>query len=198
MARDSAATRKALLDAAVHEFAEFGLAGARVDRVARRAGVNKERIYSNFGDKEGLFAEVLSVELARLAAAVPLSVPEGTYSLGNYAADVFDYHRTHPHLLRLLHWEALEASEGTAANDEDRRRGYSEKVAALREAQRTGRLPESPDGALLLYAVVALAAWWHAVPQVARMMLGPLADDPRAQRDELVRLVDRLTKPADR
>src|SRR5882757_9942514 len=57
--RDPAATRKKLLTAARREFAENGLAGARVDEIAERAGVNKQLVYHYFGDKDALYLAVL-------------------------------------------------------------------------------------------------------------------------------------------
>jgi TetR/AcrR family transcriptional regulator len=57
--RDPAATRKKLLTAARREFAQNGLAGARVDEIAARAGVNKQLVYHYFGDKDALYLAVL-------------------------------------------------------------------------------------------------------------------------------------------
>src|SRR5437660_9327278 len=57
--RDPAATRKKLLTAARREFASSGLAGARVDEIASRAGVNKQLVYHYFGDKDALYLAVL-------------------------------------------------------------------------------------------------------------------------------------------
>ena len=57
--RDPAATRKKLLTAARREFASHGLAGARVDEIAARAGVNKQLVYHYFGDKDALYLAVL-------------------------------------------------------------------------------------------------------------------------------------------
>ena len=54
MRRDPVATRKKLLVAARREFAQSGLAGARVDEIAARAGVNKQLVYHYFGDKDAL------------------------------------------------------------------------------------------------------------------------------------------------
>jgi AcrR family transcriptional regulator len=53
-------TRAKILKASLHEFAHFGLAGARVDVIARRAGVNKQVLYYHFGSKEGLFRATLA------------------------------------------------------------------------------------------------------------------------------------------
>src|SRR3954468_17070455 len=59
--RDPVATRKKLLTAARLEFAKHGLAGARVDELAERAGVNKQLVYHYFGDKDALYLAVLEV-----------------------------------------------------------------------------------------------------------------------------------------
>jgi TetR/AcrR family transcriptional regulator len=57
--RDPVASRNKLLTAARHEFAKSGLAGARVDEIALRAGVNKQLVYHYFGDKDALYLAVL-------------------------------------------------------------------------------------------------------------------------------------------
>lgn len=61
-------TRKLLLDAAIAEFAESGYAGARTDRIASDAGVNKQLIFYYFGSKAGLYDAVLQDAQRRLAA----------------------------------------------------------------------------------------------------------------------------------
>ena len=63
MAWDTEGTKRRILEAAVDEFARLGPDGATIDRIARTAGVNKERVYNYFGDKRGLFAAVLRSEL---------------------------------------------------------------------------------------------------------------------------------------
>ena len=50
-----AARRAAILDAALEEFSRQGFAAARMEDIARRAGVAKGTLYLHFGDKEGLF-----------------------------------------------------------------------------------------------------------------------------------------------
>lgn len=55
----AAATRQRILDAALAEFADKGLAGARVDEIAARAGANKRMLYAHFGSKEDLWLAVL-------------------------------------------------------------------------------------------------------------------------------------------
>lgn len=192
MAWDTEQTKRKLLEAAVEEFAEHGYAGGRVNRIAARAGVNKERLYGYFGSKADLFELVLEHELAGVAAAVPLEADErGQLDLGAYAGRLFDYHRERPHLLRLLHWEGLEPAAAGGPGDR-RARLYAEKVDAVREAQRSGHLDSDVEPGALLYAVLALAAWRFAVPQATRWMLGPGGDDPATERAALVELARRL------
>jgi AcrR family transcriptional regulator len=52
------ATREKIFEVATGEFARKGYAGARIEEIAALAGINKQRIYAYFQDKEGLFIEV--------------------------------------------------------------------------------------------------------------------------------------------
>lgn len=201
MAWDTAKTRRLLLDAAVDEFAAHGPEGARIDRIAAAAGVNKERIYPYFGGKQQLFAAVVQRELEQLAAAVPMEEADGRpVDLPEYAGRVFDYHLAHPHLLRLLQWEAL-SGDATApvAGEEQRAAYYAGKVAAVSRARREGADCAQAGSSLppkqLLYAVAALAGWQFAVPQLARMIIGGTVDeDPAARRAAVVDMVRRLAR----
>lgn len=57
--RPEGASRELLLAAARREFARRGFEGARVDEIAKRAGVNKQLVYHHFGNKEALYRQVL-------------------------------------------------------------------------------------------------------------------------------------------
>src|SRR4051812_7893359 len=69
-AQRSAERRDAILAAAFDEFAERGFAAARLDDVARRAGVAKGTIYLHFADKEALFEELIRIEIGPIVAAL--------------------------------------------------------------------------------------------------------------------------------
>ncbi|MFJ9607370.1 TetR family transcriptional regulator [Kitasatospora sp. NPDC101176] len=199
MAWDTARTKALLLDAAVDEFAAHGPEGARIDRIAAAAGINKERIYPYFGGKRQLFAAVVQRELEQLAAAVPMEDATGrALDLPEYAGRVFDYHLAHPHLLRLLQWEALCGdSASPVAGEELRAAHYAEKVAAVCRARpeevRSARAVAPLPPEELLYAVVALAGWQFTAPQLARMITGRTAEeDPAGRRAAVVDMVRRL------
>lgn len=72
-AEESRKTRRKLLDAAVVEFSEKGMSGARIDEIAARAGVTKGAIYTHFDGREDLLVEacrsaIRSLEMMRIAA----------------------------------------------------------------------------------------------------------------------------------
>lgn len=73
----SGATRERILDAASSVFAEHGFAGARVDEIARRAGVNKAMLYYHVGDKRALYAAVLTRNLERVSAGLDEALDHG-------------------------------------------------------------------------------------------------------------------------
>jgi AcrR family transcriptional regulator len=87
----SAARREAILDAALDEFSQRGFEAARLDDVAKRAGVAKGTIYLYFRDKESLFQELIRTMLTPLvgtiealgAADLPMS------KLAEHIADLF-------------------------------------------------------------------------------------------------------------
>jgi len=181
MAWDTEGTRKRLKEAATAEFAERGPDGTTMARIADRAGINKERLYKYFGDKQALFDSVLADELEKLAASV--THPDGPFEdIGEFAGRTFDYHADHPELARLLLWEGL--SGAPAADGSNRTKHYRDKVRAVAQAQRDGHLAADFDPAYLVFMLIAQAAWWSAVPQVAHMLTGADPGDPveRAKR----------------
>ncbi|MCV6824806.1 MULTISPECIES: TetR/AcrR family transcriptional regulator [Halocynthiibacter] len=64
--RDAAGSKKSILTAALREFSEEGFSGARVDRIAKRAGVSKPLIYEYFGDKNAVYAAALREAYIRI------------------------------------------------------------------------------------------------------------------------------------
>jgi AcrR family transcriptional regulator len=181
MVWNTAETKRRLKQAATEEFAAHGMHGTTMERIAKRAGINKERLYNYFGDKERLFATVLSDELASVAAAVPAPESVSSDDIGEYAGRLFDYHVAHPQLIRLLHWEALAYGTDSVPDEEARTAHYRAKADALAAGQAAGALASDPDADHLLFMLLALAAWWVAVPQLARMVTGAKAND-RAER----------------
>lgn len=198
--RDSAATKELLLSAATAEFAEHGPAGARIDRIAERAGANKRLLYVYFGDKEALFEAVLERQIGRLAEETPLVGGD----LIAYAGARFDYMLAHPQTARLAAWRRFEQdsqwSETEAAS-------YRAKVDAVAEAQRAGRLDDSLPAVDLFAIVLRITESWLDAPPALRAV-SAAADSPAAgdqqdpdtqrlaeHRATLLEAVRRITAP---
>jgi AcrR family transcriptional regulator len=170
---DSQATRARILEAATGEFTEHGLAGGRVDRIAERAGANKQSIYAHFGSKERLFAAVVAQKKGELATLLPLDAED----VGSYVSRLFDYHARHPEVLRLLLWEGLQYGADPVPDEAERaRRDYAGRVEALAAAQRAGRISRGVEPEVLALLLIGLASWPLAVPQVTRMLVGGEGD----------------------
>jgi AcrR family transcriptional regulator len=119
--------RGRILEAAAAAFAEEGFAGARVDEIARRAGVNKATLYYQVGEKAELYETVLLTVIDRAAAAVTQAVadaPTPEERLRRVIATMVDLADSEPHFPRLLLREV--ASGGVNLPD-----GVLEKMASV-------------------------------------------------------------------
>lgn len=156
--RDGQASKERLLVAATDEFAAHGVAGARVDRIAAAAGVNKAQMYGWFGSKDGLFEAVFERHLHRIVDVVPFTPDD----LPGYAVALYDSYLTDPELVRLASWCRLErvpVGELLAAWD-----GISDgKHDAIRAAQEAGRIVADLRPADVYALVIALAGTWSPV-----------------------------------
>lgn len=106
----AAATRQRLLDAALIEFAEKGLAGARVDEIAARAGANKRMLYAHFGAKDGLWLAVLERAYAAKRAeerALDVEALPPAEAMRALVAFNLRYTAAHPEFVALLNQENL-------------------------------------------------------------------------------------------
>ena len=108
--RNADRSQKDILDAALAEFADYGLGGARMDRIAERAGVNKRLIYYYFGSKEDLFLAVLerAYEVIRgEERKLSMSEVDPIEAIRRLIAFTWNYYLAHPEFLTLLNSENL-------------------------------------------------------------------------------------------
>jgi AcrR family transcriptional regulator len=160
-ARDSAATKERLLDAATQEFAAHGIAGARVDRIAAVAQANKQLIYAYFGSKEELFDAVLATNCGPLVQEVPFDPDD----LPGYVGRLFDYVIQHPEVVRLVLWAGLERPTAVATFEAD---SYGTKLKAIAAAQRDGRFDATFAPADLLALLLGLTSAWFTASEAIR------------------------------
>jgi AcrR family transcriptional regulator len=103
-------TRERILGAAVEEFARYGLGGARVDRIARRAAANKRMLYYYFGDKDGLFLAALEDRYEHIRGAertLELEHLGPREALERLVRFTWEYFVEHPEFMTLLNSENL-------------------------------------------------------------------------------------------
>jgi TetR/AcrR family transcriptional regulator len=148
-----------ILAAARAEFAQYGLAGARIDRIARTAQASKERIYAHFGDKETLFREVLAADSAEFFRAI--SLRRGT--VPDFVGDVYDVARAHPEHLRMITWARL---EGFALDEplEDGAPVFADSVTAIEAAQAAGHVDRDWEPTDLIAMLIAIGMAWATSP----------------------------------
>lgn len=190
---DSEATKNRIFTAAAAEFAEYGIAGARINRIATQAKANKQLIYSYFGNKEELFAAVLQQKLEQLASAItidPERVPE-------YVGELFDFHLANPETIRLVQWEGLNYGNQSVPNEAIWTEHYHEKASAIAESQASGLTDASLNPNHVAFMLLSLAGWWFAVPQIARMLVvnnEKTSDAPAQYRAHIVEAARRIVE----
>jgi AcrR family transcriptional regulator len=112
--RDAERTRSEILEVATREFAEHGLAGARVDEIAARTRTTKRMIYYYFGGKEQLYIEVLEAAYARIRSVereVDVEHLDPREAIRRLAELTFDHHDSHPEFIRLVSIENIHHAE---------------------------------------------------------------------------------------
>lgn len=165
--RDAERSRRVILEAAVEEFSANGFAGARVSRIADRAGVNKQLISYYFGGKQGLWDAVNETWWSVARELYPDRVPMADVvtnfakaGAGNAAS------------MRLLVWESIGdyGSEGAPEASEARKTWMHKHVEDLRKRQETGEMPADVDPRALALAFFAAAAAPAVFPPIAEAM----------------------------
>ena len=133
-------TRQKILDAALAEFASYGLGGARVDRIAQRAGANKRMLYYYFGDKEGLFLAALENRYEHIRSAeqaLDLEHRDPREALKRLVEFTWRYYLENPEFMTLLNSENLHKGRHVR-NSRRVRELHSPLVETLRAILRRG------------------------------------------------------------
>ncbi len=186
--RNAELSKEKILAAALREFSDFGIAGARVDRIAKAAGCNKNLIYIYFESKEALFETILRKHLTRIYEELHFT-PE---DLPDYAARIVDFAMANPDLMRLLAWFGLERKVGSPA---ERSTSAGKKVAALAEAQAQGMVDARFPPAFLLTIIMSISTAWTAVNPFGPSFDQEGAEDLSALRRRVSEVVRLLVRP---
>jgi AcrR family transcriptional regulator len=125
-----------ILEIAAQEFADKGLAGARVDEIADKINSSKRMIYYYFGGKEELYRAVLEAAYAKIRAreaAANYEAMRAEDALRQYVGHTFDYHFEHPEFVRLVMNENIHygAHIGAVPGLKDRNRSVIATLQAI-------------------------------------------------------------------
>ncbi|MDX3226309.1 TetR family transcriptional regulator [Streptomyces sp. ME19-01-6] len=180
---DSERSRRLLLDAAMDEFAEKGYAGARVQDIADRAGLNKQLISYYFGGKEGLYRELQQQWLRREETIADPGLP-----LDELIARYLELTFADPRPTRLMLWKGL---TGGALEPEP------EDLSGLRRRQADGELAEDLDPAAAMMLFISMVSAPVAMPHLVRQLFGTDPDSPEFREhytEQLRRIVRHLAQ----
>ncbi|MBV7411081.1 TetR/AcrR family transcriptional regulator [Maritimibacter sp. DP1N21-5] len=103
--QDAEGVKHDILMVAMAEFAENGLAGARIDEIAAKTKTSKRMIYYYFGDKDGLYLAALEAAYGRVREGeheVEFEAQSVEEAMAELVRRIFDHHRKNPDLIRMV------------------------------------------------------------------------------------------------
>lgn len=164
-----------VLGAASDEFARRGFEGARVDQIARRAGVNKQLVFYYFGSKRGLFQAVVAGAAGDLERALTeLTIPSGRplERIRRAVEAQFDYLAQRPDLVALL-------SQGGRAQGAPFAPAIKRVVVLLAEGQGRGDVRDDVDPHVTAaQALVLMIGYLRHEGVIAASAPSLIADEP--------------------
>lgn len=194
--RDADRSREAILAAARDEFHEHGLGGARVDRIAERAGVDKKLLYYYYDNKDRLFQAVLEDTYRGIREAEQrlrlLELPP-TEALRALTIFTWDYYLEHPEFLTLLNSANLHRARHL--EDSPRARALNSPLIqtlgeVLERGRREGSFRGGVDPMQLYISIAALAYFYLGNRHTLAAIFGRSLMSPRARAERLSHIVD--------
>jgi AcrR family transcriptional regulator len=194
--RDADRSQAAIQAAARDEFAEHGLGGARMERIAERAGVNKRLIYYYFDDKEALFGAVLEQAYRDIRGAEQalnlLQLPPAD-ALRRLVEFTWNYYLTHPEFLTLLNSANLHKARHLVASSRARELN-SPLVDTLAQILERGRQAGSFRGGVdpvqLYVSIAGMAYFYLSNNHTLSAIFGRDLKGPKALNERLTHMSD--------
>lgn len=194
--RDADRSQSTILAAARDEFAEYGLGGARVDRIAERAGLNKRLIYYYFDDKERLFQEVLEQAYRDIRAEeaqlhlLDLDPPTAVRRLVEFT---WNYYLAHPEFLTLLNSANLHKARHLAESKRARELNsplIETLAAVLERGRREGTFRGGVDPVQLYVSIAGMAYFYLSNSYTLSAIFGRELLAPKARSERLSHMTD--------
>lgn len=170
-------TRENILKTATGIFSACGYHGAKVDRIAEAAGINKQRIYAYFHSKAGLFEQCLSTVFEgvklfddKVMTAAKLEPSKLTaIILREYMA----LHRKHPHFWRMLAWANLENDASLKKLPGLKEKDYSALKELYVQAAEPGLPPRGVSFETYIFTLMAISYFYHSNRKTLSKTLSP-------------------------
>ena len=194
--RDADRSQSTILAAARDEFAEFGLGGARVDRIAERAGLNKRLIYYYFEDKEKLFQAVLEQvyrDIREQERTLRLTELDPATAVRRLIEFTWDYYREHPEFITLLNSANLHRARHLS--ESKRARELNSPVietlgAVLERGRREGIFRGGVDPVQLYVSIAGLAYFYLSNSHTLSAIFGRDLLAPKARAERLSHMTE--------
>jgi AcrR family transcriptional regulator len=194
--RDADRSQATILAAARDEFAEHGLGGARMERIAERAGLNKRLIYYYFDDKEALFGAVLEQAYRDIRGAEQalhlLELPPAD-ALRRLVEFTWNYYLNHPEFLTLLNSANLHKARHLVASSRARELNsplVDTLAQILERGRREGSFRGGVDPVQLYVSIAGMAYFYLSNNHTLSAIFGRDLMGPKALNERLTHMSD--------
>lgn len=194
--RDADRSQNTILNAARDEFSEHGLGGARMDRIAERAGLNKRLIYYYFEDKERLFQAVLEQayrDIREEEQQLNLLHLKPEIALRRLVEFTWNYYLEHPEFLTLLNSANLHRARHLEQSERARQLN-SPLIATLAEVVERGHADGTFRGGIdplqLYVSIAGLSYFYLSNNHTLSAIFGRDLMTPKAHNERLSHMCD--------
>jgi AcrR family transcriptional regulator len=194
--RDADRSQSTILAAARDEFAEYGLGGARVDRIAERAALNKRLIYYYFQDKEQLFQAVLEQayrDIREQEAGLHLIELEPPTAVRRLIEFTWNYYLAHPEFMTLLNSANLHKARHLSESKRARELNsplIETLAAVLERGRREGTFRGGVDPVQLYVSIAGMAYFYLSNSHTLSAIFGRDLLAPKARSERLGHMTD--------
>lgn len=195
-ARNPERTQRYILEAATQEFASHGYAGARIDRIAERAGLNKRLLYYYFGNKDELFQCVLERVYADIRdeeRKLRLEEVDPVEAVRRLVSFTWNYYLEHPEFITLLNSENLHQARHLKASPSIR--NVNSPLIALLEriledGRKSGVFRDGVDAVQLYISIASLSYFYLSNSSTLSTVFGRDLRTPKAEAQRLSHMTD--------
>lgn len=180
-----AVTRQRILEAATAEFVEAGFAGARIDRIARASGFNKQLIYRYFGNKQALYEAAFESLVLKVRGASPdgeidggavvrgmgAITPADDSEVGaRIAGSSADFERITYMMSRFIVWEAISGQATGVDLATKRGENYRAAIGWVRQNQAQGKIRDDVPAELVTALLAVAGGVPYSMPNVLQFV----------------------------